>query len=137
MTQNQMTQEQQRIYYEGQMYYQQLQMMRGEMEKITLTMLDVENAKATISKLKETDALIPVGGNSFIETKITSEKVIVPIGGGYSMKMGKKEAEEELARRSESIRKVLEKLQKEYEMTAQRLREIEDKLRTSGAAVQR
>ena len=52
------------------------------------------------------------------------------------MKMGKQEAEEELAKRSESIKKVLEKLQKEYEMTAQRLREIEEKLRTSGAAVQ-
>lgn len=131
-----MNQEQQRLYYEGQMYYQQLQMMKGEMEKITLTMLDVENAKATINKLKETDALIPVGGNAFIETKITSEKVVVPIGGGYSMKMGKKEAEEELAKRSESIKKVLEKLQKEYEMTAQKLREIEEKLRASGAAVQ-
>ena len=122
-------QEKQKLSYENYVYQQQLKMLKGEMEKITLTMLDLANAKRTVESISVADALVPIGGNAFIETTVSSDRIFVPIGGGYMLKMNREGAEEEIERRLESTKKVVEKLQVEYENMSKKLTEIQEKMR--------
>lgn len=121
-------QEMQRASYESYIYKQQLSMIRSEMEKITLTMLDLTNASKTISSLEMKESLVPIGGNAFLETKVSSEKILVPIGGGYLLKMNKETSQKEMEKRADSTKKILERLQKEYELLSKKLNETEKKL---------
>ncbi len=120
--------EMQKASYENYIYKQQLSMIRSEMEKITLTMLDLTNASKTISSLEMKESLVPIGGNAFLETKVSSEKILVPIGGGYLLKMDKEYSQKEMEKRAESTKKILERLQSEYELIIKKVNETEKKL---------
>lgn len=121
--------EKQKMAYESYFYRQQLGSIKKEIDKITLTMLDLVNAGKTIESLSQTDSLVPIGGNAFVEAKLSSDKILVPIGGGYTLKLNKESAKEEIDRRTESTKKVLEKLQTEYENIMGKLTEVEKKMR--------
>ncbi|MBN2478053.1 hypothetical protein JXB01_02065, partial [Candidatus Micrarchaeota archaeon] len=88
--------EQQRLLYEAELSRQQLGMIKNEIEKITLTIIDLTNASKTVEGLSKSSSLVPIGGNSFIEADVVSEKVLVPIGGGYILRMEKESAKQEL-----------------------------------------
>jgi len=119
----------QKLMYESYYYKQQIATLKKEIDKITLTMLDLSNAEKTVKSLDNKDSLVPIGGNAFIETKISSNKVIVPIGGGYMLKLDRKRAADELNKRSESTKTVLEKMQMEYEKSSKKVRELEEKIK--------
>ncbi|MDD5022608.1 MAG: prefoldin subunit alpha [Candidatus ainarchaeum sp.] len=124
-----MDEEKQRMAYESYFYKQQLGAVKKEMERITLTMLDITNAVKTIDSMKKTDSLVPIGGNAFIETKLSSERVLVPIGGGYVLKMDREMAKTEMEKRAESTKKVIEKLQNEYERMVNMINDLERRIR--------
>jgi len=121
-------QERQKLMYEGKVYEEQTRMISREMEKVTLTMLDLSNAFKTIENMGDTNTLVPIGGNTFLEAKMQSDKVLVPVGGGYMIKMEKKKAQKEVERRVESTKKVMEKLNKEHENLVKKMIEIDKKL---------
>ncbi|MFA5050419.1 MAG: prefoldin subunit alpha [Candidatus Micrarchaeia archaeon] len=120
--------EMQRVSYENYIYKQQLSMLRSEMEKITLTMLDLSNASKTISSLEIKESLVPIGGNAFVEAKVSSENILVPIGGGYLLRMDRENSRKEMEKRTESTKKIIERLQKEYELLSKKLTETEKRL---------
>lgn len=124
-----MDEKSQQLAYESYFHRQKITSLKGEMERITLTMLDLSNASKTIESLTTADSLVPIGGNAFIETKISSDQIIVPIGGGYSLKMDRKSAKEEIDRRVESTKKIIEKLQAEYEKSMSTLNQVESEIR--------
>lgn len=119
----------QKLAYESYFHRQRLGSLKAEMEKITLTMLDLTNASKTIESLSEKDSLVPIGGNAFIQAKVSSDKIFVPIGGGYMLQMDKESAKLEIERRVESTKKVIEKLQSEYEKSMEKLSQAENEIR--------
>ncbi len=125
----QQNQERQKMMYESYFYKQQLGALKKEMDKITLTMIDLTNASKTVKSLEMKESLVPIGGNAFIETEIKSEKILVPIGGGYSIKMNKDHAVEEMDKRIESTKKVIEKLKTEYQRIMGKLSALDEQMK--------
>lgn len=118
-----------RLAYEVAIYKEQLNMLRKEMEKISLTNIDLTNASKTVKNLKENEVMVPVGGGAFIKGNITESKVVVPIGAEYLMEMDKEESDTEITRRIEATKKAVEKLNGEFKKISIKLKEISIKLR--------
>lgn len=122
--------ERQKLSYEVAVYREQLRLLQREMERITLTLLDLKNAEKTASNLKDGSSLVPIGGGAFLNSEINSHTLLVPVGAGYLVQMGREEAARELARRIESTEKALHRLEEEFGGISGKLNSIGTKLNT-------
>ncbi len=124
-----------RIAYEIRIYRKQLAILQKEIEKVTLTSLDLTNAMRTLESLKPGENLIPVGGGSYIRGEIKDEKVLVPIGAGYLTETDASAAAEKIKRRVEMTRTAVKRLTDEFgkisgklEIVSRQLKEIERRI---------
>ncbi len=125
-----MAEEMQRAQYEARLYNEQLRLLQGEIERITMTSADLANSLRSIESLSEDSVFVPIGGGGMISAKISSTEVLVPIGGGYLMNLKKHEAVEEVKRRITSTEKAVERLRTEYEKIGAKYNEVSTKLET-------
>lgn len=125
-----------RLAYEAAVYREQLRLLQREMEKVTLTTIELDNAARTVEKLKIDDAFVPIGGGTFIKANIYSMHVLVPIGADYVVEMDKDAAVLELKKRIESTKKAVEKLKEEFANVSKKLNETGKKLKELKAAVE-
>ena len=66
----------------------QLQMLKGEMQKIGLALIELEKAKTSLEKAREGDEfLFPIGKFVVGKAKLLSSKYLMAIGGNYYMEM--------------------------------------------------
>ena len=119
-----MDEERVKMTYEAAVYREQLNLLRKEMERISLSTLDLSNAARSVEELELKNTLIPIGGSAYVRAKITDTKVIVPIGGEYALEMTKEEALKELKARAESTKEAVIKLNDEFEKINDKLRHI-------------
>ena len=124
-----------RLAYEIRVYRKQLGILQREIEKITLTSLDLANAMRTLESLKPGENLIPVGGGSYIKGEIKGEKVLVPIGSGYLTETDASAAAEKMKRRVEMTKTAVKRLTDEFgnisgklEMVSRQLKDIEKRI---------
>jgi prefoldin alpha subunit len=126
-----------KLSYEIAVYKEQLTILQSEIERVTLTMLDLDNALRTLENLQINDALVQIGGGVFVKANIYSTRALVPIGAGYLVEMEKDLAILELKKRLESTKKAVEKLREEFQKISLKLREADAKIRNlqSAAAI--
>jgi prefoldin alpha subunit len=129
----------QRVTYEAAIYREQLTMLRREMERISLTTLDLANAASAVEALKSKDILVPVGGGTYVKAKISSTEVLVPIGAEFVVETDRESAMAELKRRSEATRQAVTRLNDEFEKINRKLRQTMSALQgiESQAAISR
>jgi len=113
-----------RVTYEAAIYREQLNMLRREMERISLSTLDLSNAASAVEALNTKEVLLPVGGGAYVKAKISSTDVLVPIGAEFVVETDKETAMVELKRRSEATRQAVTKLNEEFEKINKKLREV-------------
>jgi len=134
-----------RLSYEVRLYKSQLSLLQKEIEKITLTTMDLNNAVRTVESVNTGEALIPIGGGSFISGETKSTNVLLSVGSGYLIETEKDVALEKLKRRGEMTKGALDQLSKEFtkisaklDATSKQIKEVERNImisrRTNDAA---
>lgn len=123
-----------RLTYEAAVYNEQLRLLQGEVERITITLLDLDNAARTLENLKAEDAIVQIGGGAFIKANIYSTHTLLPIGAGYLLEMDKEQGVIEMKKRIESTKKAIERLKEEFEKISKKLQEMNVMLRTMQTA---
>lgn len=116
------------LAYERRVYGEQLRLIQKEVDRISLTNLDLINAENTTKKLKAEDSLVPIGGGAYIKANVYNTKVLVPVGAGYLIEMEADTAARELRRRIEETRKAVESLTTEFKNISKKLDSTSRKL---------
>jgi prefoldin alpha subunit len=124
-----MMDEQQKLAYETAVYREQLNLLHKEIDRITLAMLDLNNAVRTTEKLVSGDSLVPIGGGAYTRAVVSSNTLLVPIGAGYVVELKREVAGAELKKRVESTEKALQRLNTEVVSISQKFQEANNKLR--------
>lgn len=124
-----------RLAYEVRLYRKQLSILQREIEKVTLTSLDLTNALRTFESLKTGENLIPMGGGSYIRGEVKEDKILVPVGGGYLTEMNSSAAAERMKRRVEMTKTAVKRLTEEFknisgrlEIVSRQLKELEKRI---------
>ncbi|MFH1221511.1 MAG: prefoldin subunit alpha [Candidatus Micrarchaeota archaeon] len=121
-----------RLAYETRLYKNQLMLLQREIEKITLTTIDLGNATHTVESIHAGDAFVPIGGGSFVKGAVASDRVLLGVGGGYLMEVNKDVAVAKLKQRSSTTREAINRLTQEFtkisaklDASNRQLREVE------------
>ena len=117
-----------RMTYEVAIYKEQLNLLRKEMERISLTTLDISNAITSVEKLQKKPVLVPIGGGSFIKSHVGDLDVIVPIGADYMVEMSREEAALELHKRITATKEAVSRLNEEFEKINRKLVDVGSRL---------
>lgn len=118
-----------RLSYETAVYKEQLRLLQGEMDRVSLTLLDLENAARTLENLRTDDSILPVGGGAFIKANVYSTHTIIPIGAGYFVEMEREHGVLEIRKRIDSTKKAVDRLKDEFEKISKKFQEISIMLR--------
>jgi len=110
-----------KLAYEVKLYKNQLGLIQKEVEKITLTSLDMNNALKTVESLDKGEGLLPIGGGSFVKGEVKGETVLLGIGSGYVIEVEKEYAVEKMNKRGEMTKEAINKLTKEYSKISAKL----------------
>ena len=110
-----------RLAYEVKLYRNQLSLIQKEVEKITLTSLDMNNALKTVESMSAGESLLPIGGGSFVKGEVKGETILLGIGSGYVIEVEKPYAVEKMKKRGELTREAINKLTKEYSKISAKL----------------
>lgn len=110
-----------KLAYEVRLYKNQLSLIQREVEKITLTSLDMNNALKTVDSMSAGESLIPIGGGSFVKGEVKEETVLLGIGSGYVIEVEKPYAVEKMKKRGELTREAINKLTREYSKISAKL----------------
>lgn len=117
-----------RLAYEARIYKNQLNLIKKEMEKLTLTAIDTSNAMQTIENLSKGDTLIPIGGNAYARGILSSTNVLLGIGSGYIIEVDKETALKKMKGREEATKEAMSKLSQEYSRIAAKLEAVSKQL---------
>lgn len=128
-----MDEDSKRLLYEARLYSEQLRLLENEVERISMTAVELTSSLSTISSLEERDAFVPIGGGSMISAKVAGTNVLVPIGGGYMVGFMKDDAVEEIRKRIKSTETAVMKLQEEFNRVSLKLREVNTTIESQGA----
>lgn len=116
------------LNYELAIYREQIQMIKRETERISLTTADLSNALMAVENLEAEKVLIPIGGGALVKGSVEEVHVLVPIGGQYMIEMDRQRAKEELEKRVEATKRAVTKLTEEFNKIAQKLKDTSGKL---------
>jgi len=92
---------------------QQRNYVEREVERMMLSMLDLNNSLTTIQEMKDETGLVPVGGGAFIKAKLEAKKVFIPIGANYVVEYGVEEAKKEIDTRMKMTENAIQSLKNE------------------------
>jgi prefoldin alpha subunit len=118
-----------RMSYEVAVYKEQLNLLKKEMERISLSTLDISNATKAVEDLKAEHILVPVGGGSYIKADVHETQVLVPIGGNYVVEMSKASALLEMHKRIDATKQAVTKLNEEFVKINKKLMDVGTKLK--------
>jgi prefoldin alpha subunit len=123
----------QRMVYESRLYAEQLRLLEGELERISMTAAELASSLNAVQSLKEDSIFVPIGGGAMVSAKVASTEVLIPIGGGYLMNLKKHEAIEEVKKRIAATEKAIERLRAEFEKISAKLQDVNAKLEQMNA----
>ena len=112
------------LNYELAVYREQIAMIKRETERVSLTTIDLSNALRTVEGLTSEKVLIPIGGGALAKGTVQETKILVPIGGEYLVEMEKGQAVEEMKRRIDATRKAVERLNEEFTKIAGKVQDV-------------
>ncbi|VVC02827.1 Prefoldin subunit alpha [Candidatus Bilamarchaeum dharawalense] len=116
------------LSYELAVYREQINLIKRETERVSLTTIDLNNALKTVENMSADRILVPIGGGALVRGQLMQTRVMVPIGAEYLVEMSKEEATEEIRKRIDATKKAVEKLTEEFNKIALKLREASGQL---------
>ena len=122
-----------KLMYEVALYREQLNMLQKEMERVSLTAVDLNNALKTVENIEKKDLMIPIGGGTFMKATVSDVMLVVPIGAQYLREMAKDDALSELKRRREATKRAIEKLETEFKKIATKFQQVSQHLQNMEA----
>ncbi len=117
------------LNYELAVYKEQIQMIKRETERISLTTVDLTNALKAVENLETEKVLMPIGGGAMVKGNVEEDKVLIPIGAQYLIEMERDNAKEELERRIEATKRAVTKLTEEFNKIVKKLKDASTQLR--------
>lgn len=118
-----------KMSYEVAVYREQLNLLKKEMERISLTTLDISNAVRAVEELREGNMLVPIGGGAHIRAEVKDMHVLVPIGSDYVVEMEREAALLELHKRIDATKEAVNKLNDEFGKINKKLGSVAVKLK--------
>ncbi len=101
-------------------------------EQVEERLEEVKKARKSLKGLKdndETEAIMPIGGDSYIKAEIIdTDKALVGLGGGYKAEKEIEGAVETLNSKLERINESKDRIEESIEDTKQELNQIQQKL---------
>ncbi|MFH1520431.1 MAG: prefoldin subunit alpha [Candidatus Micrarchaeota archaeon] len=116
------------LSYELAVYKEQINLIKRETERVSLTTIDLANALKTVENMTAQRVLIPIGGGALIKGHVEQTQVLVPIGAEYLVEMNKDDATHEIKKRIEATKKAVERLTEEFNKIVLKLREATTQL---------
>lgn len=116
------------LSYELAVYREQINLIKRETERVSLTTIDLANALKTVENMTAQRVLIPIGGGALIKGQIEQTQVLVPIGAEYLAEMSKDDATDEIKKRIDATKKAVERLTEEFNKIVVKLREATSQL---------
>ncbi len=99
---------------EANIYKQQLDIIQSELAQATKTLSEIDMSKTTLKKTgQKEDMILPIGGGVFLNGVVDIKRVLLRVGGGYSIVISREKAIEELEKREQAITKLVDKFNKE------------------------
>ncbi len=130
MTDGKLEEDYAKLAYEMRIYRKQLAILQREIERITLTSIDLSNAMRTIEQIGgEEEALIPIGGGSYVRGRLSNGNALVAVGSGYMMEMEKNTAKEKIKSRIEATKTAVNRLSQEFGSISGKLEEVSVQLK--------
>ena len=114
---------------------QQRNYIEREVERMMLSMLDLNNSLTTIQEMKDETGLVPVGGGAFIKAKLDAKKVFIPIGANYVVEYGVAEARAEVDTRMKMTENAIQSLKNELKKIDEEFGRLERAYRDTGEHV--
>lgn len=113
---------------------QQRNYIEREVERMMLSMLDLNNSLTTIEHMKDEAGLVPVGGGAFIKANLDSKKVYIPIGANYVVEYGVEDAKKEIDRRMKMTESAIQAMKGEMRKMDEEFARLEKAYREAGGA---
>jgi prefoldin alpha subunit len=112
---------------------QQRNYIEREVERMMMSMLDLNNSLTTIQEMRDETGLVPVGGGAFIKAKLEAKKVFIPIGANYVVEYGVAEARTEIDTRMKMTENAIQSLKNELKKIDDEFGRLERAYREMGA----
>ena len=104
---------QEEILANARLYSQQKQVLERELEKLMVSLMELNSSILTIKGVEDGEGLVPIGGGAFVKAKLEGKNVIIPIGSGYSQEYDIKGASAEVSKRIELTEKAVKRMKSE------------------------
>jgi prefoldin alpha subunit len=106
--------------------------IQSRINMINAVITDLTYASMTLEGLEKekvnSELLVPIGGNSYIKTKLQNpDNIIVGMGAGVSVEKTLQEAKEIVKQRLENLEKTRASLQQQFAQVAERINEDREK----------
>ena len=106
--------------------------IQSRINMINAVITDLTYANMTLEGLEKekenSELLVPIGGNSYIKTKLQNpDNIIVGMGAGVSVEKTLQEAKEIVKQRLENLEKTRASLQQQFAQVAERINEDREK----------
>lgn len=120
---------QEEILAHARMYNQQKQAVEKEVEKLSVSLMELKNSVKTVEELEENAGLVPIGGGAFVHADLHKEKIVIPIGSGYAKEYTPKDADTEISKRIELTENALKKMRDELGKIDEQMAKLEKEYR--------
>ncbi len=121
--------EMQKALMELQVLNEQVKVLESEAKRMSMAILELTTAYTTLENLKEGEAIIPIGGSTFLFGEVKNKEVLLPIGAGYYTSLTPTKAREKIKRRIEKMDEAVKKLEEERQKLMARVYELAKQLR--------
>ncbi len=120
---------QEEILAHARMYNQQKQAVEKEVEKLSVSLMELKNSVKTVKELEENAGLVPIGGGAFVHADLHKEKIVIPIGSGYAKEYTPEDADKEISKRVELTENALKKMRDELGKIDEQMAQLEKEYR--------
>lgn len=115
---------------------QLLEDVRRRVDLLNTTLAELSAAKSALDEIgslnEGEELLVPVGAGVFVRAKLAGkEKVLVTLGANIMVEKALEDTRKYLEEREQKVRDALQKSVADYQVLANRLRELEQRLRSA------
>lgn len=120
---------QEEVLANARLYSQQKQILERELEKLMVSLMELNSSILTIKGIGDGEGLVPIGGGAFVKATLEGKNVIIPIGSGYSQEYTIKGASTEVSKRIELTEKAVKRMKDELEKVDKEMIKLETEFR--------
>jgi len=120
---------QQEILATARLYSQQKQAVERELEKLMMSLMELNNSVVTLKEVKPGESLVPIGGGAFLKGTLEDKTTVIPIGAGYMKEYPIKEATEEVNKRIKLTENAIKKMRDELGKLDKEMLKLEGEFR--------